>query len=75
MIAIEMFCHFSNKITLVGTSPCCLVLRLAIAVVDQSKCPNAEQLRMHIKIYKFLRNSRQIKLPLMPMGHKLQGLI
>ena len=39
------------------------VLRLAITVVDSFSCPNAERSRMHVKIYLFLQNPRQIKLP------------
>ena len=50
---------------LVGASPRWLILELAIAVVNQFNCPNAERLRMYIKIYIFLRSSRQIKLPVL----------
>ena len=50
---------------LIRASPRWLVLELAIAVVDQFNCPNAERLRMHIKMYVFLRNFRQIKLPVL----------
>ena len=42
-----------------------LVLGLAIAVVDSFSYHNAERLRMHIQMYIFLRNSRQIKLPVL----------
>ena len=49
-------------------SPCCLVLRPAIVVVDQFYYCNIERLRMHIKKYKLLRSSRQIKLPVFD-GH------
>ena len=48
-----------------------LILRLAIAVVDPFNCRNAERFRMHIKIHIFLRNSRQIKLPVLD-AHRIQ---
>ena len=56
---------------LVGVSPHWLVLGLAIAVVSPFSCPHAEQLRMHIKIYPFLHNPRQIKLPVV-FAHRVQ---
>ena len=48
---------------LVEASPRWLVLGLAIAILDLFNCCNAERFRMHIKIYIFLYNPRQIKLP------------
>ena len=40
-----------------------LILGLAIAIINPFNCCNAERFRMHIKIYIFLHNPRQIKLP------------
>ena len=53
---------------LVVVSPHWLVLGLAITVVDPFSCPNAERLRMHIKIYHY---PRQIKLPVV-YAHRVQ---
>ena len=47
-----------------------LILGVAIAV-DPFNCCNAEQFRMYIKIYIFLHNSRQIKLPVLD-AHRIQ---
>ena len=56
---------------LIGASLHWLVLRLAIAVVNPFYFDNAERLRIHIKIYTLLRNSSQIKLPVVD-AHGIQ---
>ena len=52
LVLFPGFPHFNLPFLfrLVGASPRWLVLRLAIAVVNQFNCPNAERLRIHIKI-------------------------
>ena len=46
----ERYRWFDFVLGLIGASLCWLVLGLAIAVVNQFNCPNAEWLKMHVKI-------------------------
>ena len=48
----ERYCRFDFRLCeFVGASPRYLVLGLAIGVVGQFNCINAEQWRMHINLY------------------------